>query len=60
MPKPPIVWHLDTDHIANFSYNPEDRLTRIKALMIAFEAGELPLKKFLKAVEDICEETNKL
>jgi hypothetical protein len=60
MIKPPVVWHLDTDEINDFSYNPQDRLTRIKAKMIAFQADDskMSLKKLLQDVDDICKESN--
>lgn len=60
MPKPPIVWHLDTDGIKPFRYNPNDRLTRIKEVMEAFQAedSKVSLKQILKQIADICDETN--
>jgi len=59
--KAPIVWHLDTDSIEDFRYNPDDRLTRIKKLMIAFQADDstIKLKDVLKDIQKICEEKTK-
>ena len=60
MPNPPVVWHLDTEGIQNFRYNPNDRLTRIKELMEAFQADDskISLKQVLRQIEDICNEGN--
>ncbi len=57
MPNPPIVWHLDTEKIKDFSYNPEDRLTLIRRLMQCFEdeASTATLKETLQAIEEVCE-----
>jgi hypothetical protein len=61
MYKPPIVWHLDADSITDFSYNPEDRLTRIKKLMKDFQTDDskMSLKVFQATIVAICEEGNK-
>jgi len=59
MPNPPIVWHLDTDGINDFSYNPPDRLTRIKEKMKAFQEQDgQNLGKLLREIEAICKESN--
>ena len=63
--KPPIVWHLDTDDINRVSNSPDDRLTQIRDLMIAFEAEQedpnldkkKPLKKLLEDIYAICQQT---
>ncbi len=60
MPNPPIVWHLDTEGIQPFRYNPNDRLTRIKEIMEAFQAedSKISLRQVLRQIEEICNETN--
>ena len=67
--KPPIVWHLDTSRINTVEFNPKDRLTRIRDLMIQFEEEQkraekdhcmdlkMPLRKLLNEIEAICQET---
>ena len=54
--KPPIVWHLDTNDIKDYYYNPADRLTRIRDKMIEFEAGRKQLDEILREIKEICDE----
>lgn len=55
MPKPPVVWHLDSDEIDDFHYNPPDRLTRIKQVMKAFEESDgCNLQAALDEINAIC------
>jgi len=55
--KPPVVWHLDTEGIHDFRYNPMDRLTMIKRIVqcAQHETSEMNVEKAIRAIERVCE-----